>query len=681
MTQAREPHFEFPAQSGVHRETQGATADLVDAAADTRAGETRASGEATQQDRRIVDHREWLVTDGLGGFASGAADGTRRRREHGLLVVADPARAAHWMLVPAVEAWLELEDERVPLSSHRYVPGVIHPDGAKRIVSFGAEPWPTWRYRVREDIEVSHEIMTTRSRAATFLSWRLTAPRSKAVRARLVVRPLLAARPVRALHRENGAFRFEADQRGDHIWRWTSYDGVPTIVVHANARYEHDPAWYRNFTFDDGAIEDLASPGAFSFSLGDAAAELLVSVPEHLTGYHAPGDLVTLVRAVRGAERARIAAYPSRLHHSADAFVVQREGRQTIVASYPAAVEDARTALAAVRGLCIHLGRLDEAEQVLLSWSSRVGALARGEGVPADALPEADAPLWYVIATQEFLLEAARRGHWLDDSVKTRLTDASEEVLDAYARGTSRSIRMSEDCLLSAGDPGRGLTWMGAGRVGKPVELQALWINALAAGAAWSERWGDIGEQATKTFGERFWNEERSCLFDVVDVDHISGTADARVRPNQLFALGGLPAMVITGERARRALETIERELWTPMGLRELAIGDDSARADESSPSESAVWPSFMAAFVDAWVRVRAAERSSGSGRVPVSLLRWLRGEARKKFLRGIASHLETHGVGFVSSAADVHGDEAFTPRGEAFDALALSEVLRAITD
>ena len=647
-----------------------------------RTADLESSAEARPADVGRTDDREWLVTDGLGGFATGAADGTRRRREHGLLAVTDPAHRRHWMLVPALEVWLETETERVPLSTHRYFPDVVHPDGSRRLLSFNAEPWPTWRYRVGDGAEISHEVMTTRGRAATFVSWRLAAPRASPLRARLMVRPLIGVRSLDALHRENTSFRFEPEQRGDHIWRWTPYDGAPPIVVHANARYHHEPAWYRSFVFDDGAVEDLASPGVFSYSLDSAPAELLLSVPEDLTGYYAPGDLVTLVRAVRGAERARIAAYPSRLHHSADAFVVQREGRQTIVASYPAATEDARIALAAVRGLCIHTGRLDEAEQVLLSWSSRVGALARGERqVPDDAPPQADAPLWYVIATQEFLLESGRRGHWLDDAVRVRLTDASQDVLDAYAHGTTHGVRLADDCLLAVGEPGRGLTWMGAGRVGKPVEVQALWINALTAGSAWSERWGDIGEQATKTFAERFWNEERACLNDVVDVDHIPGTADARVRPNQVLALGGLPAMVLTGDRARRAVETIERTLWTPMGLRTLAPGEPgyASSSDDSSVDDGVVWPSLMAAFVDAWVRVRAAERSSGSGRIPVSLLRWLRGEARKQFMRGFASRLETRGVGFLTSGADAA--EPFASRGASFDALALSEAIRGMTD
>src|SRR5262245_36876294 len=212
-----------------------------------RTADLEVNAEAKVADVVTTDDREWLVTDGLGGFASGAVDGTRRRREHGLLVVADPAQGRHWMLVPALEAWVEVDDERIPLSTHRYFPDVAHPEGSKRILSFHAEPWPTWRYRVREDAEVSHEVMSTRGRAATFISWKLTSARASAIRARLVVRPLFAARLLDALHRENTSFRFEPEERGDHIWQWTPYHGAPTIVVHANASYRHEPAWYRSF--------------------------------------------------------------------------------------------------------------------------------------------------------------------------------------------------------------------------------------------------------------------------------------------------------------------------------------------------------------------------------------------------------------------------------------------------
>jgi predicted glycogen debranching enzyme len=528
--------------------------------------------------------REWLVSDGLGGFASGHEDGTRTRLGHGVLCVAAPDDARRWMLVNALDIWLEGPDGVLPLSSHRYWPGVVHPDGASRIVSFANEPWPVWRQTVLEGVEIVYELLMTRGRAATFLSWRILSARQ--VTLQLHVRPLLSGRDLNSVHKENDRFCFEAEPRGDHQWEWSMYDGVPRLIAFSNGSYASHPVWYRNFEYSTSAVaggEDLASPGVFSWTLASGSeASLMFSVPESWNGYHAPCDLAPIARAVRESERARIAAYRSRLFHSADAFVVHRGPRASVIARYPEhSDEDGRVACSALPGLCLVSHRFDEAEQLLTSMADDVVTLAAGKATETTQATRADAPLWFVVAVHEFLTSAARRGYWLDDSVPRRLTDACDEVLTAYARGSRADSRMDDDCLLATGIPGSAqpLTWMNAvaegmpltPRVGKPVELQALWINALTIGSRWSERWSDVGEQATHTFAERFWNAARGCLHDVVDVDHVAGTADARVRPNQLLAVGGLPAMVLFGNQAASVVDTAERLLWTPMGLRSLA--------------------------------------------------------------------------------------------------------------
>lgn len=652
------------------------------------------------------DEREWLVTDGLGGFASGTPSLTRTRREHALLVAASPRDTRRWVLVSALDAVAELDAVRIPLSSHRYAPATVYPDGARRVLSFAAEPWPTWRLAVADGVELVHELFMPRGRAATFISWRLVTTRDVVVRLR--VRPLLAMRELAALHSENAHFRFEPRVVDDHVLEWNTYEGVPPVVVHADGEYQHDPVWYRHFSYsgenDDGTVEeDLAAPGAFVWRLqsgSSSRAELMISVPEEWTGYRAPGELGPIARAVRESERARIAAYRSRLFHSADAYVITRSdtGRGSIVPTYPPpARESARDVFAALRGICLATARLDEAERVLESWCDEVAASVSRPPVEGatDEQVSVDGPLWFVVAVQEFLTAAARRGYWLDDAVPRRLTDACQEVLEQYARGTHSGIRMTDDGLLAAGEPGSALTWMNAyvdgvpvtARVGKPVEVQALWINALTVGARWSERWGDVGEQATRSFAERFWNEERLCLFDVVDVGHVAGAVDARVRPNQLLAVGGLPAMALTGDRARHVVDTVERLLWTPAGPRTLSPDDEGyvgrrtgdARARARAMHQGTVWPWLTGAFVDAWVRVRAAERSGGGDRIPLTLLRSLRAEARKRFLRTLARRLDTEGIGHVSEMAD--GDEGHEARGAAFSSLALGEVGRVLLE
>ena len=649
--------------------------------------------------------REWLVTDGLGGFGSGTAGLVRTRREHALLVAASPEDERRWALVSGLDVSVERESGRVALSSHLYAPDVTHPDGASRVAAFAAEPWPTWRFSLGDGVEIVHEAFMPRGRAATFISWRLVATHE--VQLRLHVRPLLAMRALRELQRENGTFTFDPARVEPGLWLWQAYERVPPLVVHADGEYRHDPVWYRQFIYPAEAstgepgVEDLASPGTFVWtlrSLSQSRAEMMVSVPESWGGYHAPGELAPIARAVRDSERARIAAYRSRLFHSADAFVISEHGgaRQTIVPTYPPDDDRApREVFASLRGLCLVPNRLDEAEHVLTSWAPEVVAMAAPDGGREGRCASVDAPLWFVVAVQEFLTESARRGHWIDEAVPRRLTDACQEVLEYFARGTHSGIRMTDDGLLAAGAPGTALTWMDARidgtpvtpRVGKPVEVQALWINALTVGSKWSERWADVGEQATQSFVERFWNEERQCLNDVVDVDHVAGAIDSRIRPSQLLAVGGLPSMTIGGERARLMVATVERLLWTPMGLRTLDVGDpdyigryegdDVARA--RAAHRGTVWPWLTGAFVDAWVRVRAAERAAGSDRVPVGMLRALRMEARQKFLRTLARQLDSGGIGHLGRMAD--GDAPHLARGAVFCGWSLGEVGRVMTE
>ena len=209
--------------------------------------------------------------------------------------------------------------------------------------------------------------------------------------------------------------------------------------------------------------------------------------------------------------------------------------------------------------------------------------------------------------------------------------------MNGYARGTRFGIRADGTGLLAAGEQGVQLTWMDAKvgdwvvtpRIGKPVEIQALWINALRIAGRRSARWAALASHAQATFVERFWNEERGFLFDVVDSDHKVGVNDASLRPNQIFAIGGLPFPLLEGERARRVVDVVERQLWTPAGLRSLGPNEPGyigryrgdMRQRDGAYHQGTVWPWLAGAFVEAWLRVhgdtpenrRAASRSDSS--------------------------------------------------------------------
>ncbi|HYY06880.1 MAG TPA: glycogen debranching enzyme N-terminal domain-containing protein, partial [Candidatus Limnocylindria bacterium] len=347
---------------------------------------------------------EWLEADGLGGFASGTASGIRTRRYHALLLVATAPPAGRVVLVNGLEAWVETPAGTIALSSQRYAPDVVHPDGVERIERFAAEPWPRWTFRLPDGSLIEHGIIVEPGRAATALYWQL----HEGPGGTLAVRPLVSGRDYHALHHENPAFRFDAEVAGGRVV-WRPYPGLPAIVVRANGTYTHQPDWYRSFLYSEERergldhVEDLASPGIFRWDLARGGEAVLVLATEG----HEPADDFT---AVRAAEERRRRRFPSRLHRAADAYLVRRGSGKTIVAGYPWFTDWGRDTFIALRGLCLATGRLDDARAILLEWAGAVseGMLPnrfpdRGETPEFNAV---DAALWYVVAVHDFL-EAA----------------------------------------------------------------------------------------------------------------------------------------------------------------------------------------------------------------------------------------------------------------------------------
>jgi predicted glycogen debranching enzyme len=510
----------------------------------------------------------------------------------------------------------------------------------------------------------------------TVLTWRLVDGKGPV---RLRVRPLLSGRDYHVLHHENSAFRFDADlsEPGRIVWR--PYAGLPPIVALTNGRYTHAPDWYRNFLYDEERarglddVEDLASPGLLEFDLAAGEATLCFT-----TDRAATAD----VAALRATERKRRAQFPSRLQRAADAYVVARGSGKTIVAGYPWFTDWGRDTFIALRGLCLATGRLDDARDILVEWSHHVSDGMLPNRFPDQGeMPEynaVDAALWYVVAVYEFLETAKQRGKRVAKTDRKALDDAVDAILAGYARGTRHGIHLDDDGLLAAGVPGLQLTWMDAKvgdwvvtpRIGKPVEVQALWLNALRIGAARSERWADLCARAQASFEARFWNELLGCLHDVVDPDHRKGTVNGGFRPNQILAVGGLPFPVIDGDRARQIVDTVETRLWASIGLRSLAPGsaayapryEGGVRERDGAYHQGTIWPWLLGAFVDAWVRVRGGTREA-------------KAQARSRFLAPLLAHLDEAGLDHVSEIVDA--EPPHTPRGCPFQAWSVGEAIR----
>jgi len=619
---------------------------------------------------------EWLEADGLGGFASGTVGLARSRRYHALLLTATRPPTGRVVLVNGAEVWLDRPSGPVALSTQRYAPGVLHPDGATRIVRFTPDPWPQWTFALPGGGTIEHGLFVQPGRAAVTLYWRCRGADGGA----LHVRPLLSGRDYHALHHENPAFRFEAERDGDQVV-WRPYPGLPAIVAGGNGTYAHEPQWYRNFLYveerarglDDA--EDLASPGVFRFPLSPEGAAVLTLAAEG----HAADEAFDLRRAAEEVRRSRFA---SRLVRAADTYIVRRGTGRTVIAGYPWFTDWGRDTFIALRGLCTATGRHDDAVAILLEWAAAVseGMLPNRfpDGGDAPEFNAVDASLWFVVAAHELLSLAVRGVAPVGAAQRAALETAIDAIVGGYARGTRHRIRLDGDGLLAAGEPGVQLTWMDAKigdwvvtpRIGKPVDAQALWLNALRIAGARTPAWNDVYTRGRAAFEARFWNEARGYLADVVDVDHVAGTADLSCRPNQILAVGGLPFPLLDGSRARRVVDTVEARLLTPMGLRSLAPGEPGyapryagpPRERDAAYHQGTVWPWLIGPFIEAWVNVRGGSAEA-------------RREAGARFLGPLLAYANDVGFGHLPEVAD--GDAPHRPGGCPAQAWSLGEVLR----
>jgi predicted glycogen debranching enzyme len=608
------------------------------------------------------------------------------------------------MLVNGFDAWLDTGKRQIALSNQRYAPDVIAPDGCERLQSFSNDSWPRWVWEAEPGITVTQELFVPHEVSACVLTWTLGGSNLEGPRSQyhLIVRPFLSGRDYHATHHENKAFRFEATPHPLGV-TWKPYDAMPEITAVTNGSYHVEPYWYREFLYtqeeerglDD--VEDLGSPGTFSIDLREPGV-LIFAAEGHVDSLTRLGKSATeIANRLAELEQKRRAAFKSPLALSADAYLVRRDSAstkagsalreptrsgRTIIAGYPWFADWGRDTFIALRGLCLASGRMKDAAEILAAWADTVSEGMLPNRFPDQAgAPEynsVDASLWYIVAVSDFLKRGETQGSPILPALKQKLRAAVQAILSGYFHGTRYGIRCDADGLLRAGVPGEQLTWMDAKvgdrvitpRIGKPVEVQALWLSALKIGGQFDSQWNLVYAQGLQSFRARFWNDARGCLYDVVDVDHRPGQVDASLRPNQIFAVGGLPEMLLDAQRARRVVDVVEERLWTPLGPRTLDPADPryaphyvgGVAQRDGAYHQGTVWPWLAGPFIEAWVRVRGDSEE-------------IRLEAQAKFISRLVTRVITGGLGHLPEIAD--GDSPHTPRGCPFQAWSLGELIR----
>ena len=642
--------------------------------------------------------REWLETNGLGGFASSTIVGLNTRRYHGLLVAATKPPVGRLVLLSKLDETIIIDGQRFELSANQY-PGVVHPQGYQYLKRFRLDPFPVFTYEI-DGLEIEKSVFMTLGENTTIVQYELRAngkrPASPSRQAtgnlQLEVRPLIAFRDYHGTTHENDALdpHVQSDPGAATV---APYQGLPALhVAHDADELDTTHYWFRNFEYaverERGLdfAEDLFSPFALRFDLTRRKTATVIASTERRD--------VRRVSQYRQAEINRRKAvltasvideeFVRTLVAAADQYIVARGDQRTVIAGYHWFSDWGRDTMIALPGLTLVTGRADVAKSILLAFARHVD-----RGMLPNRFPDAgeqpeyntvDATLWFFEAVRALL-------HYTGDYkfVQTNLYAALTDIIDWHVRGTRFGIRVVQDGLLASGEAGVQLTWMDAKvgdwvvtpRYGKAVEIQALWYNALRVMEHLAHRFGDkpgekrYGEMAALangSFNRVFWNEAAGCLYDVVNGD----ARDASIRPNQIFAVS-LPHTMLSQEKAKRVVGVVERDLLTPYGLRSLAPNEPQYRgryegdqwSRDGAYHQGTVWTWLIGPFITAYMKV--------NGRTT---------KARQKaaqWLAGFGTHLSDAGLGQVSEIFD--GDTPHQPRGCIAQAWSVAELLRAAVE
>ena len=630
--------------------------------------------------------KEWLVTNGLGGFASGTIIGANARRYHGLLIAALCPPTRRVLLWAKLEERFVAQGETYNLAANQTRAGVTDA-GFWHLQRVVVDPLPTFIYSFG-DITLEKTVFMIHGQNTTVVRYRV---KNGARRATLWLTPLVNCRDFHG-NTYCGQVDFKVTPLADGI----TVRGLPDVsalrITSTAGEFYCRPDWYYGMFYAVEAerglnpVEDHFMPGAFAVNLAPDEEKVFGVVG----GIDVEG---VDPEAALARERERLAALVDRagfddalarrLVVSADAFIVRRESTRaaTVIAGYPWFTDWGRDAMIALPGLTLVTGRFAEAREILYTFAR----YAR-RGLIPNTFPDAggepwyntaDAPLWYFQAVHKYL--AYTGDH---DFVREDIFPVLQDILRHYIGGTDFNIRTDEDGLIAAGSPGVQLTWMDAKvgdwvvtpRHGKPVEVQALWYNALCVFDRLATRYGlhnpfrGLAERVRDSFKQKFWYNEGGYLYDVLG----EGGPDPALRPNQILALS-LAHPLLEPEEGRRVLQVVWRELYATYGLRSLAPGDPAyhgvyrgdVAARDAAYHQGTAWGWLIGPFVTAF--------------------RWVNGysEASRRqaaaFIAPFLVHLRDYGIGFIAEIFD--GNEPVIPRGCPAQAWSTAELLRAYVE
>jgi predicted glycogen debranching enzyme len=631
--------------------------------------------------------REWLETNGIGGFAASTISGANTRRYHGLLTAATRPPLGRVTLLSKFEETVSIDGETFELSSNQF-PESINPTGFEFLSNFRLDPFPVWTYEV-EGIEIEKKVFMVHGQNATVCSWIVkNLSKMKDRKIQITLKPLFSFVDYHSLQHESDDAKFDFVV-GENYVSLNSTDETPELFLNHNAESVAATGfWYRNFEY---AIEkergfdfreDLFQPFSLQFDLSKPA-KTIVSLENQTKTNAETLEKNEITRRKNLLKTAGVKDdFAKQLVLAADQYIVARGDGKTVIAGYPWFSDWGRDTMISLTGLTLATNRPEIAKSIIREFSNYIS-----DGMLPNRFPDqgeeaeyntVDATLWYFEAIRAYV---EKTGDF--DFVEKELYPKLVEIIIWHLKGTRYKIHVDTDGLLYSGEAGVQLTWMDAKygdevftpRTGKAVEIQALWYNALRIMVDFANKFGDrdgasqfksTAEIAKESFNNLFWNEAEECLYDVVK----NGEKDASIRPNQIFAVSLAHTMVSIG-RAKKIVQKVESELLTPVGLRSLARSDAQYRPTyigspydrDSSYHQGTVWGWLIGPFVDAYRKVNPNGHKT---------------EQRvAELLSGFGDHLSEAGLRQISEIFDAEAPH--DPRGCFAQAWSVAEVLRVL--
>ena len=638
--------------------------------------------------------KEWLITNGIGGYASSTVSGANSRRYHGLLVAAMHPPVGRLVMLSKLEDALIIDGNRIDLATNVYGDDVIHPHGYRNLEQFRLEPFPVYTY-ANDEFILDKSIYMARGQNTVVVEYVLT-PLAEGRDFVLEVSPLIAFRDYHSTTHRNNALNPVVIE-SDSVVKLRPYQDLPALyLAHDADTISITGYWYNNFEYTEEKArgldhrEDLFNPLTFRVSMNSRSRFVLIASTEPQSIDRAEeyrqAEILRDEPAARDAN-ANGSDLIRKLEAAAEHFIVARPPFKTVIAGYHWFGDWGRDTMIALPGLLLSTSQPEIAKDILLQFLKYIhGGMLPNRFPDQGETPEyntVDATLWFVEAIWQYL-SYRQDEEWRTDAlelIRVQFYPALKSIINHHLTGTRYGIHADSEGFLWAGDDTTQLTWMDAKvgdiaitpRAGRPVEIQALWYNALRIieelgrefqDSAFADYCAGVANRLRANFERVFWNDQAQCLFDVAG----ETGPDASLRPNQVIAVS-LRHNLLDREKTLAVLDAAERDLLTPYGLRTLAPSDSRYRpryegdvwSRDSAYHQGTVWPWLAGPFFSAKIR-----NSENRSQALVETQAWL-----DRF----SIHLEEAGLGQISEIFDA--DEPHHPRGCIAQAWSVAELLR----